>query len=136
MSNTEKPDIEDQLSDLVEDRRFGDLTAQFGRFNLFEAAGTVRRELDHSNFLAYLLSPNRPQTLDGLPSTRHNPSFIQSAIFLSIIGISRSRTAARTCLTVVSQIHPQRHGEQTLLLSTMKRVLKFLFFQKGFGRGH
>ena len=37
------------------------------RFNLFEAVGAVRGELRHSNFLAYLLSPNRPHGLGARP---------------------------------------------------------------------
>jgi len=53
-------DIENQLSDLLDDPKFQDISQCFGRFNLFEAVGGVRRELAHSNFLAFLLSPNRP----------------------------------------------------------------------------
>ena len=37
------------------------------RFNLFEAVGAVRGELHHSNFLSYLLSPNRGHGLGARP---------------------------------------------------------------------
>jgi hypothetical protein len=56
-------DLEDKLSDLLDDRQFQEINQQFGRFNLFEAIGGVRRELAHSNFLAFLLSPDRPHGL-------------------------------------------------------------------------
>jgi hypothetical protein len=58
-----KKNIEDQLSDLLDDSAFRDIDARFRRFNLFEAVGAVRNELRHSNFLAYLLSPGRPHAL-------------------------------------------------------------------------
>jgi hypothetical protein len=56
-------DIEDCLSDLLDDPEFESIGQQFDRFNLFEAVGGVRRELAHSNFLAFLLSPDRPHGL-------------------------------------------------------------------------
>jgi hypothetical protein len=55
--------IEDQLSDLLDDPNFRGIDARFRRFNIFEAVGAVRAELRHSNFLAYLLSPSRPHGL-------------------------------------------------------------------------
>jgi len=55
--------IEDQLSNLLDDREFQEIDARFRRFNLFEAVGAVRAELRHSNFLAFLLSPSRPHGL-------------------------------------------------------------------------
>lgn len=58
-----KENIEDQLSDLLDDGAFREIDARFRRFNLFEAVGAVRSELRHSNFLAYLLSPGRPHAL-------------------------------------------------------------------------
>jgi hypothetical protein len=61
---TNKPvDLEDALSELVDDQDFMILDRKFGRFNIFEALGTVRRELEHSNMLAYILSPDRPHGL-------------------------------------------------------------------------
>jgi hypothetical protein len=59
----ELKNIEDQLSDLLDDSSFRDIDAGFRRFNIFEAVGAVRAELRHSNFLAYLLSPGRPHGL-------------------------------------------------------------------------
>jgi len=63
-------DNEDKLSSLLDDDNFLQLTNRFGRFNLFEAVGSVRRELNHSNFLAFLLSPNRPHGLGAEPLRR------------------------------------------------------------------
>ena len=61
---TIKPaDLEDALSELVDDQDFMILNRKFGRFNIFEAMGAVRRELEHSNMLAYILSPDRPHGL-------------------------------------------------------------------------
>jgi hypothetical protein len=34
------------------------LEARIGKFNIFDALGIVRRELQHSNFLAWLLDPS------------------------------------------------------------------------------
>jgi hypothetical protein len=59
--------IDDQLSALLDDRDFRDIHGRMGRFNLFEALGAVHAELRHSNFLAYLLSPNRPHGLEARP---------------------------------------------------------------------
>jgi PD-(D/E)XK nuclease superfamily protein len=58
-----RENIEDQISDLLDDPLFREIGARFRRFNLFEAVGAVRNELRHSNFLAYLLSPSRPHAL-------------------------------------------------------------------------
>jgi PD-(D/E)XK nuclease superfamily len=57
------PDVEAQLADLIDDFDFQALDESFGRFNLFEAIGAVRGELRHSNFLAFLLSPNEAHGL-------------------------------------------------------------------------
>jgi hypothetical protein len=55
--------IEDKLSDLVDDPSFQRIDESFKCFNIFEAVGAVRAELRHSNFLAFLLSPSRPHGL-------------------------------------------------------------------------
>jgi hypothetical protein len=60
---TKPVDLEDALSELVDDQDFIILDRKFGRFNIFEAMGAVRRELEHSNLLAYILSPDRPHGL-------------------------------------------------------------------------
>jgi hypothetical protein len=59
--------IDDQLGLLFDDEDFREVQARMARFNLFEAMGTVHAELRHSNFLAYLLSPNRPHGLGTRP---------------------------------------------------------------------
>lgn len=53
MDQTERRALEDFITspDLVT------LETRFDRFNIFEAMGTVRRELNHSSFLAFLLDP-------------------------------------------------------------------------------
>lgn len=55
--------IDDQLGALIDDPDFQAIQARMGQFNLFEALGAVHGELRHSNFLGYLLSPNRPHGL-------------------------------------------------------------------------
>lgn len=57
-------DIDEQLSELIEDPDFLRIGDRFGGFNLFEAMGAVTGELRHSNLLAFLLSPNRPHGLE------------------------------------------------------------------------
>ena len=55
--------FENALSDLIEDRDFRYINERRARFNLFEALGSVRGELRHSSFLAFLLSPGSPSWL-------------------------------------------------------------------------
>jgi len=70
MAGATVSDPEDRLSDLIDDREFKKLNQRFGGLNLFEAVGSVRRELNHSNFLAFLLSPTRPHGLGAEPLRR------------------------------------------------------------------
>ena len=56
-------ELERQLSGLFDDPDFNSIHRRMSLFNVFEAVGAVRAELRHSNFLAYLLSPNRPHGL-------------------------------------------------------------------------
>lgn len=55
--------IDDRLSALLDDPDFHEIQGRMSRFNLFEALGAVHGELKHSNFLGYLLAPNRPHGL-------------------------------------------------------------------------
>lgn len=71
-------DTEDQLSDLLDDAEFQAISQHFGRFNLFEAVGGVRRELAHSNFLTFLLSPSRPHGLGTEPLRRLLRCFVEA----------------------------------------------------------
>jgi hypothetical protein len=71
-------DTEDQLSDLLDDPEFQAIGQRFGRFNLFEAIGGVRRELADSNFLTFLLSPNRPHGLGTEPLRRLLRCFVEA----------------------------------------------------------
>jgi hypothetical protein len=59
--------IDDQLSALFDDPDFAEIQRRTARFNIFEAIGAVHGELHHSNFLGYLLSPNRPHGLGARP---------------------------------------------------------------------
>jgi PD-(D/E)XK nuclease superfamily len=52
-------EIEDKLSEFLDDPDFLEIDRRMARFNLFEAMGAVRGELRHSNFLAFILSPAR-----------------------------------------------------------------------------
>jgi len=56
-------DIQDKLAALLDDPSFQKIDHRLRRFNLFEAMGAVHRELEHSNFLAFILSPARPHCL-------------------------------------------------------------------------
>lgn len=59
--------IEDALSELLEDRDFIEINSRRGQFNLFEAVGGVRAELRHSNFLSFILSPTKSHGLGSKP---------------------------------------------------------------------
>jgi hypothetical protein len=63
-------DIETQLSNLIDDKDFQSIDSRMARFNIFEAIGAIRGELRHSNFLAFLLSPNRSHDLGSAPLLR------------------------------------------------------------------
>lgn len=58
-----QPVLHDKLSDLLDDPDFAAIQQRMARFNLFEAVGAVHSELRHSNFLGYVLAPNRPHGL-------------------------------------------------------------------------
>lgn len=58
--------MEEKISDLVDDADFQAVDRRMGRFNIFEAVGSVRGELKHSNFLGFLLSPSRSHGLGSL----------------------------------------------------------------------
>lgn len=46
------------IENLIKDTNLRKLESQFGGFNIFESIGAVRRELRHSDFLAFLLDPS------------------------------------------------------------------------------
>lgn len=56
-----------RISKLFDDSDFYHIHSRMSLFNIFEAVGAPRSELRHSNFLAYLLSPNRPHGLRSRP---------------------------------------------------------------------
>ncbi|MEX1153809.1 PD-(D/E)XK nuclease family protein [Parvibaculum sp.] len=60
-------DIEEKLSDLIDDPDFRSVDRHRAKLNFFEAVGAVRGELRHSNFLAFLFSPNRSHGLGPQP---------------------------------------------------------------------
>jgi len=54
-----------QLRLLTEDRAFLQLDDELNEFNIFDAVNTVRREMRHSDFLAFLLNPYSNHGLKG-----------------------------------------------------------------------
>ena len=58
--------LETSIGALLDDGDFHELDRRLGRFNLFEAVGGVRAELRHSNFLAFVFSPNRSHGLGSV----------------------------------------------------------------------
>ena len=48
---------------LQEDEAFAEIEEKLGGFNIFEAIGQIRREVRHSDFLAFLLTPNEAHGL-------------------------------------------------------------------------
>jgi hypothetical protein len=56
-------DLEERLSALLDDKDFQNIDQRLHRFNIFEALDSIRGELRHSNFLAFILSPTRPHGL-------------------------------------------------------------------------
>lgn len=54
-----------QLGKLAEDPDFRSLDGWLREFNMFDAVGIERQELQHSNFLAFLLNPKRDHGLHG-----------------------------------------------------------------------
>lgn len=57
-------DVQRILRDLLEDADFIELSSRTKTLNVFEAVGATRQELRHSNFLAFLLDPAQPHSLD------------------------------------------------------------------------
>jgi len=51
------------IENLIKDPNLRKLESQFGGFNIFESIGAVRRELRHSDFLAFLLDPSENHQL-------------------------------------------------------------------------
>jgi hypothetical protein len=61
--NGPAPQIEEKLSKLLDDQQFQELDARYRKFNFFSALDASHVELRHSNFLAFLLSPNETHGL-------------------------------------------------------------------------
>jgi hypothetical protein len=59
--------LENALTRLIEDRDFLAIASSRRRFNIFDAIGGQRAELRHSNFLSFILSPNRLHGLGARP---------------------------------------------------------------------
>ncbi len=55
-----------KIESLLQDPDFREISNQRSSFNIFEAVGSVRSELKHSNFLAHILAPSRPHGLGQL----------------------------------------------------------------------
>lgn len=59
-------DLAQKIESLLRDPDFREISNQRSSFNIFEAVGSVRSELKHSNFLAHILAPTRPHGLGQL----------------------------------------------------------------------
>jgi len=59
----EKETHKKDLELLILDPNLGKLESMTGGFNIFESIGAVRRELRHSDFLAFLLNPSESHNL-------------------------------------------------------------------------
>jgi hypothetical protein len=66
-ATTSPGDLESDLGAIFDDPEFHIIERWMSRLNLFEAVGATRSEQRHSNFLAYVLSPNRPHGLHTRP---------------------------------------------------------------------
>ncbi|MGA2606496.1 MAG: PD-(D/E)XK nuclease family protein [Terriglobia bacterium] len=60
------PDFKALEAFVVDNADLENLEALVGKFNIFEAIGATRRELRHSDFLAYLLNPQESHGLGGV----------------------------------------------------------------------
>jgi len=63
---------------VVGNRELEQIEARLSRFNIFAALGAIRQELRHSNFLAYLLSPQE--------SHRLGTAFLKRLFELALVG--------------------------------------------------
>jgi hypothetical protein len=54
---------EQKLAALLDDPEFQTIAESESRFNIFDALGTRRQELRHSDFLSYLLDPKKAHGL-------------------------------------------------------------------------
>lgn len=53
----------ERLTNLLDSPEYQEITTREAQFNIFDALGTRRQELRHSDFLAYLLDPTKPHGL-------------------------------------------------------------------------
>ena len=51
---------------IINNKDLAVLEAKISRFNIFEAIGMVRREIKHSNFIAFLLDPSQKHLLGDI----------------------------------------------------------------------
>lgn len=63
---TETTDLEALEHFVVQNEALSELETRIGRFNIFDALGTVNAEIRHSNFLAWLLDPGESHGQGGL----------------------------------------------------------------------
>lgn len=126
---------EELLVELLDDPDFQSLSAQESKFNIFEALGTRRQELRHSDFLSYILDPNRPHGLgdrflrDFLLHTSNvgSSTDVFSALSLRLMpldGVSVKREKHRVdvliemagswAVVIENKIDAGEHGDQLL----------------------
>jgi len=73
MTNMDKVEL---LTTLLDNPGYQEITRREAQFNIFDALGTRRQELRHSDFLAYLLDPTKPHGLQD----RFLRKFLASAL--------------------------------------------------------
>ncbi|RUO73283.1 PD-(D/E)XK nuclease family protein [Idiomarina ramblicola] len=59
----ENMDKVERLTNLLDSTEYQEITKREAQFNIFDALGTRRQELRHSDFLAFLLDPTKPHGL-------------------------------------------------------------------------
>lgn len=124
---------EDKLAALLDDPDFEILAEAESRFNIFDALGTRRQELRHSDFLSYLLDPSKPHGLSSrflrdfmLGATRDfNPEGFFNSIEIRLlqfdeVKITREKfnidvlieSGSDWCVLIENKIGAKEHGDQ------------------------
>lgn len=124
---------EDRLAALLDDYEFQTIAESESRFNIFDALGTRRQELRHSDFLSYLLDPAKPHGLGSrflrdflLESTKNLnlPGFFNSIelrlLQLDDAQVSREKfnidvlieSSSNWCVLIENKIAAKEHGDQ------------------------
>lgn len=92
-----------------------DLEERISPFNIFEALGVARAEIRHSNFLAYLLDPNRKHGL--------GEEFLTRFLYRALLSIdSTDPVAAEVMIADIDQVQVEREREGIDVLLTIHSI--------------